>query len=201
MKTTRHLLLGTLLCISALVSCQRDYNELATTEISSDQQVAENSTQDPPNNYTDQYMAWYPNPYLITLLGPTQVGTNWEWIWSIQNVNPGNGSNGSVQDLSHWGMTLGSCFDMNSVISAAHSTDGVNWKTFTPTLQVDNSSCVSTPVLKFDFGTQGSRTSYYRLVVNQYYTWGISEGYYKSGKKTGCIPFNFFGIACSTWSE
>jgi hypothetical protein len=31
---------------------------------------------------------------------------SWEWIWSIQNPNPGNGTNGTVQDLSHWGITL-----------------------------------------------------------------------------------------------
>jgi hypothetical protein len=200
MKTTRPILLGTLISFLALVSCQRHSNEeFATSKLKANQLAVENSTQNTPENSASQSFSWSANPYLITLLGPNRVGENWEWVWSIQNIHPGNGMNGTVQDLSHWDMSLGSCFDLNSVVSAAHSNDGINWNSFTPTLQVDPSAtCASGPVLKFDYGTQGNTISYYRLVVNQYYSWGISQGYYKSGKKTGCIPFYFFGLSCTS---
>lgn len=138
-----------------------------------------------------------PNAYIITLESRTPVNGNWEWIWSVQNPNPGNGGGGTVQNLSHWGMQFGSCFDWTSVVSAAYSGDGTTWTDFTPLYQVDPSqSCVTTPVLKFDFGTTGSTKSYYKLVVSQDYPVGVTPGYYKSGANTGCCIFNFSGISC-----
>src|SRR5262245_36597027 len=44
------------------------------------------------------------NNYDIALESMNPVGSNWEWIWTVTNVNPGNGNNGTVQNLSHWGM-------------------------------------------------------------------------------------------------
>ena len=137
------------------------------------------------------------NAYIITLESKTQVNGNWEWIWSVQNSNPGNGNNGTVQDLSHWGMQFGTCVTMSSIVSAAYSADGTSWTSFTPVYQVDPSQgCMTTPVLKFDFGTTGSSKSYYKLVVNQNYEVGLTPGYYKSGKNTGCCTFDFSGISC-----
>ncbi|MFI5128773.1 MAG: hypothetical protein ACHQFX_02230 [Chitinophagales bacterium] len=130
------------------------------------------------------------------MIGPTQNGDNWDWVWAVKNNRPGNGSDGTVQDMSHWGMNLGFCLDSNTMVSAAYSGDGVHWTSFIPTLQVDPSSCVTTPVLKFDFGTTGSNTSYYRLTVNQDFGGGLVCGYYKSGRKTGCSVFYFEGISC-----
>jgi hypothetical protein len=124
-------------------------------------------------------------------------GGNWEWIWSVQNPNPGNGGGGTVQNLSHWGMQFGSCIVWSSVLSAAYSGDGITWTAFTPLYQVDPSqSCMTSPVLKFDFGTIGSAKSYYKLVVSQDYSVGVVPGYYKSGANTGCCVFNFNGISC-----
>jgi hypothetical protein len=137
-----------------------------------------------------------PNAYTITLESRTLVNGYWEWVWSVRNPNPGNGNNGTAQDLSHWGMQLGSCVSLSSVISAASSRDGSNWIGLTPAYQSDPSQgCMTSPVLKFDFGTSGTAKSYYRLVVNQDFTEGLVPGYYKSGNNTGCCTFNFTGIS------
>lgn len=137
------------------------------------------------------------NAYIITLESKTQVNGNWEWTWSVQNSNPGTGDNGTVQDLSHWGMQFGTCVTNSSIVGAAYSANGTSWTSFTPVYQVDPSQgCMTTPVLKFDFGTTGSAKTYYKLVVNQNYEVGTTPGYYKSGKVTGCCTFNFTGIGC-----
>src|SRR5262245_49181447 len=67
------------------------------------------------------------NAYEIALESITPVGGGkYEWIWSVRNLNPGNGYNGTTQDLSNWGMTLGSCVNFSSVVSAAYSPNGTN---------------------------------------------------------------------------
>jgi hypothetical protein len=137
------------------------------------------------------------NAYIISLESVTEVNGTWEWVWSVQNPNPGNGTNGTVQNLSHWGMQFGACFDWASVVSAAYSGDGSNWTSFTPSYSVDPSQgCLTTPILKFDYGTTGSQRSYYKLVVSHLYVSGASIGYFKSGNNTGCCTFSFPGIAC-----
>lgn len=143
-----------------------------------------------------------PNAYTITLESKTLVNGNWEWIWSVQNPNPGNGGGGTVQDLSHWGMQFGSCFAWSYVISAAYSADGSTWTSFTPLYQIDPSqTCMTEPVLKFDYGTTGSAKSYYKLVISQDLPPGWVPGYYKSGVNTGCCIFNFMGIGCPGGQE
>ena len=119
-----------------------------------------------------------PNAYTITLESRTLVNGNWEWIWSVQNPNPGNGNNGTAQDLSHWGMQFGSCFASGHLLLAPLiAADGINLDKFYSCLSIDPSqSCMTTPVLKFDFGTSGSAKSYYNLVVNQDYTWRLVPG-------------------------
>ncbi|MBK8953656.1 MAG: hypothetical protein IPM85_16850 [Chitinophagaceae bacterium] len=136
--------------------------------------------------------------YTVTLESRNNINGNWEWIWSVQNSNPGNGNNGTVQDLSHWGMQFGSCFNWSSVVSAAFSADGITWVLFSPVYASDPSqSCMTVPVLKFDFGTTGSAKSYYKLVVNQNFVIEQTPAYYKSGSSTGCCTFSFSGIGCS----
>jgi hypothetical protein len=187
MKTNRLILFGTFVLLFAISSCKRNVQDLPPSYNTVDQQSS--------GQYFDQGV-YNPNAYSITLLGPTQVGENWEWVWAVKNNNPGNGNNGTTQDLSHWGMSFASCLDWSTVVGAAHSNDGIHWTSFTPTLEVDPASCVATPVIKFDFGTNGSKTSYYRLTLNHNYQPGPASGYYKSGRKTGCILFNFMGISC-----
>lgn len=143
-----------------------------------------------------------PNAYTITLESRTFVNSNWEWIWSVQNPNPGNGGGGTVQNLSHWGMQFGSCFAWSYVVSAAYSADNITWTSFTPLYQIDPSqTCMTDPVLKFDYGTTGNAKSYYKLVISHDLPVGWVPGYYKSGVNTGCCIFNFMGIACPGGQE
>jgi len=143
-----------------------------------------------------------PDAYLVTLESKTQVNGNWEWVWSVQNLNPGNGSNGTSQDLSNWGMPLGFCVSWESVVGAGYSANGSNWTNFTPTYEVNPSQgCLTVPVIKFDYGTIGSAKSYFRLVVNQDYNQSSTLGYYKSGRNTSCCTFNFTGIGCGSVEE
>jgi hypothetical protein len=136
-----------------------------------------------------------PNAYIITLESHSLVNGYWEWVWSVNNPNPGNGNNGTAQNLSHWGMQLAGCVNWSSVTEAAYSSDGLSWTDFTPVNQTDPSQgCMTSPVIKFDFGTSGSAKSYYRLTVSQDYSEGPAVGYYKSGSRTGCCTFNFTGI-------
>lgn len=135
--------------------------------------------------------------YTIALETITQVGSNYEWVWTVTNNNPGNGNNNTYQDGSHWGMQFGSCFNWSSVVGAAYSPNGTSWTSFTPSYSVDPSQdCLTTAVLKFDYGTSGSAPSYYKLIVNASYEIGSQFGYYKSGQRTGCCTFNFYGIGC-----
>ncbi len=141
-------------------------------------------------------------PYDISLESVTPVGGNYEWVWSVQNPNPGNGSNGTVQNLSHWNITLGECATFSDIISGATSADGITWTAFTPTYMQDaamfNTCTVSTGnVVKFDYGTSGSAKSYYKLIINK--NLGVDMNglaYYKSGNNTGCGTECFPGFGC-----
>lgn len=200
MKTVRFTLIGAFASVLLFTACQRTIQkDLVQPEPATQTQtkpVEELSGKGAPSGPCN------PNAYTITLESRTLVAGNWEWVWSVQNPNPGNGSNGTSQNLSHWGMQFGGCFAWSSVVSAAYSANGSDWTAFTPLFQTDPSQgCMTTPVLKFDYGTTGSNKSYYKLVVNQYYDVQPVPGYYKSGANTGCCTFTFSGIGCSVVEE
>jgi hypothetical protein len=123
----------------------------------------------------------------------------WTWTWSIRNPNPGNGNNGTVQGLSHWNMTFGSCIIFSNIVSASTSYNGTSFNSFTPSLAVDPSqTCVVAPVLKFDVTTNGTAKTYCRLVVKADYSVdNTAAGFYKSGARTGCGPMWFQGMGCA----
>src|SRR5690606_12835801 len=88
-------------------------------------------------------------PYTVSLLAYNKDDGhgNFIWIWSVENPNPGNGQNGTAQDLSHWGITLGPCAVLKNVVSAATSNNGKDWTSFTPSYKQDKSQgCYSEPV-------------------------------------------------------
>lgn len=215
MKTIRLTTLGVMASFLLLAACQRNVtdelisvsktNELVSVNnkeanpaiTSESQTVRVDGTQTSSSSPSAPSAPCNPNAYIITLESHVQIGDNWEWIWSVQNSNPGNGNNGTVQDLSNWGMQFGTCVNFTDVVAAAYSNDGSTWTGFTPSYGVDPSqSCLTTPVLKFDYGTTGSAKTYYRLTLSHNYAVGISSGYYKSGTHTGCCTFNFAGISC-----
>jgi hypothetical protein len=195
MKKTFRFLFGTIVSALLITSCQRDGS--AETFVAKSNQppaIAEQSAVFARSSASQG--ACNPNAYTVTLESHIQIGGNWEWIWSVQNPNPGNGKNGTVQNLSHWGMELGNCVNWTAVVGAAYSSDGLTWTDFAPSYQRDPSQvCMTTSLLKFDFGTSGNAKSYYRLVVNQDFTEGPVQGYYKSGVNTGCCTFTFMGIS------
>jgi hypothetical protein len=171
---------------------------LLTTGCQKDAKESASATEQATDKKQEPAGPCNPNAYVITLESKTLVNGNWEWVWSVQNPNPGNGNNGTVQDLSHWGMQFGSCFNWDHVVSAAVSSNGSNWNSFSPDYKSDPSqNCLTTPVLKFDTGTSGSAKTYYKLVVSVNYPAGAMSGYYKSGSRTGCCTFTFTGIACA----
>lgn len=141
--------------------------------------------------------------YDIVLVSKTQLSDgNWEWIWTIENKNPGNGTDGSTQNLSHWDLVPGSCLSIDDIDSAAYSADGTNWTTFKPNIEqdpsIENTCGINTGnVLKFDLGTDGTNKSYYKLVINKNYAVDNNATlYYKSGNNTGCGTGIFDGIGC-----
>lgn len=184
MKTIRLLAFAGFVVMLTIAACQREIKNLtapAVATASKPQPVAVCNS----------------NAYTITLESKTLVSGNWEWVWSIFNPNPGNGTNGTSQDMSHWGMQFGQCFNWQNVVGAAYSTNGTSWTSFTPVYQVDPSqSCVTTPVLKYNVGTTGTAKTYYRLVLNANYAIGSSFGYYKSGVRMPCCTFTFNGVGC-----
>lgn len=142
-------------------------------------------------------------PFDITLESVTNNGNGtYTWTWSVLNPNPGNGSNGTVQDLSHWNITLGSCITFDNIVSGATSTNGTDWTPFTPSFQPDpslpNAGCnITDNVVKFNVGTSGSAKTYYRLTINEdVLVDPAATAYYKSGETTGCGTFCFPGFAC-----
>lgn len=143
------------------------------------------------------------NAYVVSLETKTESSGNWTWTWSVQNPNPGNGTNGTSQDLSHWGMQFGQCFSWADVVGASYSMDGNTWTSFTPTYKVDPSqSCVTTAVLKYDVGTNGTAKTYYRLVLSKNYSIDPNAfAYYKSGARMPCCTFTFNGVGCPIVDE
>lgn len=126
--------------------------------------------------------------YTVTLQSNSQDPEgNYEWVWAVTNPNPGNGTNGTLQDLSHWALILPSCVGQSNIRATAYSTDGISWQPLNASIGVDPSqNCYTGPVLKFDVGTSGSSTTYYKLTVDSYYNSGFVTGVFKSGKRTGC---------------
>lgn len=200
MKTIVLKLAGALASVLLFAACQKNAhleNVMAASEEAQMSVISSRTEEILPSSGTCN-----PNAYIVHLESRTQVGSNWEWIWSVQNSNPGNGNNGTIQDLSNWGMQFGTCFVWSNVVSAAYSSDGTTWTSFSPSYSVDPSqNCLTTPVLKFDFGTVGSSKSYYKLVLNAMYPVGPAPAYYKSGTKTGCCTFTFAGVSCGDENE
>lgn len=184
---TNQFLISAFLLVLVSVGCQRDVKNLS---IKSNEEAAMRPTvpTGPCNS----------NAYLVTLESKTLTGSNWEWIWSVKNPNPGNGTNGTSQDMSHWGMQFGTCLVWSDIVGAAQSADGITWTSFTPAYQVDPSqSCVTTPVLKYSMGTSGAAKSYYKLVLSKNYSVAPSAyAYYKSGARMPCCSFTFNGVGC-----
>jgi hypothetical protein len=138
--------------------------------------------------------------YTITLLSTEINGNNQTWTWSLVNPNPGNGSNGTLQDVSHWSLPL--CPAMESaLVSAEYSFDQATWHSVSVNMERDPAIrvCTSTDVLKFDIGTSGTAATYYRITFNKILTVDPKAvSYIKTGGGLkGCNMYTYAGIGCS----
>jgi hypothetical protein len=138
-------------------------------------------------------------PYTVTLEQKTMVNGNWQWTWKVVNPNPGNGENGTVQELSHMNFAIPLCVPGIEVVGASWSVDGISWTNVASTTPVVDPSIVNTcdpnhdvPTIKFGLDQNG----YIRLVITNNVHPGLMTGYYKSGGTTGCGSFCFEGIGC-----
>lgn len=194
MKTSKLFVYGAIASSLLIISCQKNLKE--STFPVKEEQTSISARQENPTPSTS-----FSVPYIVELVSHDQVGNNWEWVWSVKNSNPGNGKRGTVQDLSHWGINLGdgNCNYSSEIVGAAYSSNGTNWTTFNPTIKIDPSqSCMTSPVLKFDFGTTGSSKSFYKLIVSNENAAGNVSAYYKSGTNTGCGIFGIESIVCGS---
>ena len=126
--------------------------------------------------------------YDASLIEVSQQGANeYAWTWTVTNPNPGNGSDGTLQNLSHWSMAVGDVIRHSNIVSVSYSLDGLGWTELPVSLAIDKSQdCYTNTVLKFDYGTVGSEPTYYKLVVNAPFAQSVVTANFKSGKVTGC---------------
>ena len=142
-------------------------------------------------------------PYAITLQSKVDNGNGtYTWTWSIVNPNPGNGSNGTVQDLSHFGLTLGDCLSIDSVVSAEYQSGGA-WVNVPVALGVDPGmqNCIApysnVTMLKFGVGTSGTTPTVFRITIEEDLSVDMNAvAYYKSGANTACGQICFPGFGC-----
>lgn len=126
--------------------------------------------------------------YDAALIEVSQQGAGeYAWTWTVTNPSPGNGDNGTLQNLSHWSMAVGDVIQLSDIVSVSYSLDGIGWSELPVSLAIDKSQdCYTNTVLKFDHGTIGSEPTYYKLITNKAFSQAVVTANFKSGKVTGC---------------
>ena len=137
--------------------------------------------------------------YTITFLGMEQVGNNYQWTWTVANPNPGNGTNGTLQNISHWDLPLCPLAEA-ALVSAEYSYNGTTWTSVSIDMDRDPSIrvCTSVDVLKFNIGTSGTAPLYCRITFNQLFIINpIAVSYIKTGGGLqGCNIYTYTGVGC-----
>jgi hypothetical protein len=137
--------------------------------------------------------------YTITLVGIEKVAANDVWTWTLTNTNPGNGSDGTLQDVSHWSLPLCPAAEA-ALVSAQYSYDGITWISSSINIDRDPSIrlCTKEDVLKFDVGTSGTAPTYYRATFNKVFTVDpFAYSYIKTGGGLqGCNVYTYAGVGC-----
>lgn len=137
--------------------------------------------------------------YSIQMTGKTiDEANNEQWNWVLTNSNPGDGDNGTLQDVSHFSIPLTAEAE-TALVSAEYSYDGITW--ISNPLSIDRDpaikQCTSVDVLKFDVSTTGSEPLYFRITFNdEFESSGWAKCYIKTGGgRNGCNWYYFTGIA------
>jgi hypothetical protein len=134
--------------------------------------------------------------YQISLVSKSTEGTNETWTWSLVNPNPGNGSNGTLQNVSHFDISLNSQAE-GSLVSAEYSFDGITWVSVPIEIERDPAirACTTTDVLKFNAGTVGGEPTYYRATFTESFSVNpYATSWINSGNRTGCNMYFFSGV-------
>jgi len=121
---------------------------------------------------------------------------SFEWTWILSNPNPGNGNDGTLQNVSHFDITLSAQAE-GALLSAEYSFDGINWVSLPIEIERDPSirACTTVDVLKFNAGTVGSEPTYYRATFSEEFSSNpFSTSWIKSGNRTGCNLYYFAGV-------
>ena len=122
--------------------------------------------------------------------------SGYQWTWSVSNPNPGNGSSGTLQDVSHWSVAINADAEA-ALVSAEYSFDGVTWISISATMDRDPAirTCWSSDVLKFDVGTNGTQETYYRATFDSEFTGNTysTSLIKKSIGHKGCSMYYFAG--------
>ncbi len=141
--------------------------------------------------------------YEITRLSTDNLtATNQQqWIWSLTNPNPGNGENGTLQDVSHWSIPLNARAEA-AFVSAEYSFDGITWYTLAVEIERDPSIrfCTGVDVLKFNVGTVGSAPTYYKATFSSEFPISLNATAWvkTGGGRTGCNLYYFQGLGGTT---
>jgi hypothetical protein len=191
MKIQKLFVPGLLCAILIFIGCQKNLNDVQNSE-------TESASKAKPvigSNCSD---------YIVALTRTTDALTT-IFTWTITNPAPGNGSNGTLQNLSHWTFIPGCSGpdgleqNWNDIINAYWSPDGNTWNLITPipALTPDPSqTCTSANVFKFAQGTSGAAPTYYKLVLSGHYSVGDMTAFFKSGANTGCCSKTVQGVGC-----
>lgn len=104
--------------------------------------------------------------------------------WTVQNTNPGNGRNGTFQDLGHLDQRLDPCVNpANRISGGSYGKD-------------KSQDCLSGDVLKFDYGTNGSTpTVYVEVFAGLNYASVLVDASFKGGSR-GCCLGQIWGVGC-----
>jgi hypothetical protein len=139
--------------------------------------------------------------YSINLVSTEMAGTNQVWVWTVNNPNPGNGNNGTLQNISHWDLPLCPAAE-TALVSAEYSLNGGNtWVSVPIEMDRDPSIriCTSVDVLKFNVGTTGTTANYYRLTFDRQFPVNpMAVSYIKTGGGLqGCNLYFYSGVGCN----
>jgi hypothetical protein len=137
--------------------------------------------------------------YSIQMIGKVTDETNNEqWTWILTNPNPGNGDDGTLQDVSHLSIPVTAEAEA-ALVAAEYSRDGITWTSVPLSIDRDPTikQCTSADVLKFDVGTTGTEPLYFRITFNdEFETSGWAKCYIKTGGgRDGCNWYYFTGVA------
>jgi hypothetical protein len=136
--------------------------------------------------------------YIIGLQSIQSIGANYVWEWSLYNPNPGNGQNGTLQNLRQWDIPLNPAAEA-ALVSAEYSTNGgITWVSVPIIVENDPSitNCTGEDVLIFDANTVGTQPNLYRVTFNSdIRVSAFATSYVKSfGGVKGCNINYFAGV-------